>query len=40
MNLKQEHPTAVSRICSLMNVVPEVQEELPSLLDVLHTGED
>lgn len=35
VNVRQEHLTAFSRMVSSWNVVPEEQEELPPLLDVL-----
>lgn len=39
MDVRQEHLTAFSKVVSSVNVVPEVQEELPPLLEVLRTGE-
>lgn len=39
MNLNQENFTAFSSICGCMNVVPELLDEQPPVLDVLHKGE-
>lgn len=39
LNGKQERLTAFSKTLSRLKAFPEVQEELPPLLDVLHTGE-